>query len=197
MLIHPVMPFAPDRNFGGECNRTMAALPEGAWAVIMDHDAMWTTPHWFAQIEEAIAAKPEAGAFAVVTNRIASPWQRVQEGVIAGDNIHRHREIGEMRRTKYRTLLDITCTKGFGGVATVLSKAAWAETEGYADGLFCVDHSVFFRTKAAGRRSYLIEGLYVYHLRATSSKSGPQEPKWTECPCRGPETMPSERIALP
>lgn len=195
-MLRPVMPFATDRNFGRACNETMAELPDGVWAVILDHDCMWTTPHWHAQILEAIACRPDAGAFAVVTNRIASPWQREPEAIAAGDDVVAHRKIGEARRAR-RTLLDITCTKGFGGVVTIVSKAAWAEAGGYADGLFCIDHSLFFRTVAAGRRVYLIEGLYVYHLRASSSKPGPQEPKWKDCLCRGAEQMPTERIALP
>lgn len=197
MVLRPVMPFAPDRYFGRACNETMAELPDGAWAAIIDHDCMFTTPHWYAQMLEAIAFRPDAGAFAVVTNRIASPWQRVPEGVLAGDVIARHREIGEARRLRNRTLLDITPTKGFGGVVTVLSKEAWREAGGYADEMFCADHSIFFRTIDRGRRVYLIEGLYVYHLRASSSKPGPQEPKWKDCRCRGPEPMPKDRIALP
>lgn len=194
--VFPVMPFALDRNFGRACNETLATLPAGSWAAIIDHDCMFTTPHWFAQMHEAIAAVPDAGAFAVVTNRIAAPWQKAAEGVIAGDDIHAHRKIGEARRHSHRTLLDITETKGFGGVVTLLSRDAWAQTPGYADGLFCIDHSIFFRLKDAGRRVYLIEGLYVYHLRASSSKPGPQVPKWADCPCRGVERMPTSRIAL-
>lgn len=197
MRLVPFMPFDLERNFGRACNEAMALLPADGWAAILDHDAMFMTPHWYAQILEAIDFRPDAGAFAVMTNRIASPWQKVAEGVIAGDNIARHREIGEARRTRNRSLLDITCTKGFGGVVTVLSKAAWEEAGGYADGLFCIDHSLFFRTIGKGRRVYLMENVYVYHLRASSSKPGPQEPKWKDCLCRGHEKMPTERIALP
>lgn len=192
-----VMPFDVDRNFGRACNEAIALLPAGAWAAILDHDAMFTTPHWFAQMQEAIAFRPDAGAFAVVTNRIASPWQKAPEGVDAGDDVIRHRKIGEARRS-CRTLLDITCTKGFGGVVTLVSRDAWEEAGGYADGLYCVDHSLFFRTVAKGRRVYLIEGLYVYHVRASSSARPPAPgAKWADCPCRGPETMPRERITLP
>lgn len=194
--IFPVMPFALDRNFGRACNETLAMLPAGSWAAIIDHDCMFTSPHWFAQMHEAIACKPDAGAFAVVTNRIASPWQKSTEGVAAGDDIHAHRKIGEARRG-VRTLLDITCTKGFGGVVTLVNRDAWAETAGYADGLFCIDHSIHFRLIEKGRRIYLIEGLYVYHLRASSSQRGPQVPKWLDCPCRGIEVQPRERVALP
>lgn len=195
-MIYPMMPFARDRNFGRACNEFLALLPAGTWGVILDHDAMFMTSHWYAQIEEAIACKPDAGAFAVVTNRIASTWQLAVETVRLGDDIRAHRTAGETRRAK-RTLLDITETKGFGGVVTAVNRDAWAETEGYADGLFCVDHSLFFRMRDKGRRIYLIEGLYVYHLRASSSLPGKQEPKWKECPCRGLEQTPRDRITLP
>lgn len=195
-VIRAVMPFARDRNFGRACNEMIAEMPDGAWAVILDHDCMFTTPHWYAQIEEAIACKPDAGAFAVVTNRIASPWQKAPEGAAVGDDILAHRALGEARRMK-RTLLDVTCTKGFGGVVTVVNREAWQECGGYADGMFCIDHSLFFRMVDKGRRIYLIEGLYVYHLRATSSQRGyVQEPKWKGCRCRGAETYPTERILL-
>lgn len=195
--IFAVMPFDVDRNFGRACNEAIELLPAGAWAAILDHDAMFTTSHWYAQMLEAIACRPDAGAFAVVTNRIASPWQKALEAVDAGDDIKRHRAIGEARRA-HRTLLDITCTKGFGGVVTLVSRDAWQQAGGYADGMYCIDHSLFFRTIAHGRRVYLIEGLYVYHLRASSSARPPVVAiKWADCPCRGPETMPKERIALP
>lgn len=196
-MIIPFMPFHRDKLFGRACNEAMALLPPGAWGVILDHDAMFTTSHWFAQIEEAIACRPDAGAFAVVTNRIASPWQRVPEAVLLADDILAHRKLGERRRA-VRTLLDITGTKGFGGVVTVVNRDAWAECGGYyPDAMYCVDHSLFFRLRDRGRRVYLIEGLYVYHLRASSSKPGPQVPKWAECPCRGAEPTPRERVALP
>lgn len=191
------MPFAPDRNFGRACNEAIAEMPDGAWAVILDHDCMFTTPHWHAQIAEAIACRPDAGAFAVVTNRIASPWQKAPEGVSLGDDVTQHRAIGEARRAR-RTLLDITCTKGFGGVVTVVNREAWKECGGYYDdAMFCVDHSLHFRMIDHGRRIYLIEGLYVYHLRASSSRRDvPQEPKWKDCRCRGAEVAPSVRVSI-
>lgn len=191
------VPWARDKNLGRACNEAMARVPDGGWGVLLDHDVMFTTAAWFAQIEEAIACRPDAGAFCVVTNRIASPWQRAPEGEAAGDSLSRHYAVGENRR-KRRTLLDITCTKGYGGVVQAVNKAAWQECGGYADGMFCVDHSAFFRMRAHGRRIYMIEGLYVIHRRVSSDglRVIPPELKWQDCPCRGPEAMPSERIAL-
>lgn len=195
-VIHVVMPFAPDLNLGGAYNRWMESLPDDAWACFLDHDMMWTTPHWYAQLVEAIAFRPAAGAFTACTNRIASPWQKAEE-VADCDDIAYHRKIGEARRAR-RTLLDITCTKGFGGVVTLLSKAAWREAGGYADGMYCVDHSLFFRLVARGRRVFMLDGLYVYHFRGSSGARPPlPAPKVMNCPCRGREEMPHERIALP
>jgi len=188
-------PFAEDRNFGAECNHYLAMAPAGSWVAILDHDIFWGTGRYHELMCEAIAARPDAGAFAVVTNRCASPWQR-SPGAPSTDNIHEHRRHGELCRTSRRTLTDITDTKGFGGVVTLVNRDAWAETEGYADGLFCIDHSLFFRMRDKGRRIYLMDGLYVYHLRETSGAPGRQEPKWKDCPCRGREEMPTERIAL-
>ena len=189
-------PFDLDRNLGRAYNEAMRLLPEDGWSIFLDHDMMLTTPHWYAQIGEAIASRPHAGAFTAVTNRIASPWQRAEEVDQANHDVAYHRAIGEARRAR-RTLLDITCTKGFGGVVTVVSKEAWREAGGYAEGMYCVDHSLFFRLKDRGRRVYMIEGLYVYHWRGSSGARQPLEaPKVADCRCRGAEQMPTERVEL-
>lgn len=197
MKIVPMVPFRTDRNLGAACNEAMAMLADDQWAALIDHDCMFTTPHWYEQLLEVAAFQPDA-TFAVVTNRIASGWQRAPEAQPDSNDIGHHRHIGEVRRREHRTLLDIGCTKGFGGVVTLVSKRAWQDAGGYADGLYCADHSLFFRLRARGRPVYLIEGLYVFHLRASSSQRPPlPAPKWADCPCRGPEEWPTRRIALP
>lgn len=195
MLILPMIPFREDKNLGRAYNEAMALLPADGWAIFQDHDAMPTTPQWFRQFREAIEFRPYAGAFAAMTNRIASPWQQV--GDAKGNDIAAHRAFGR-ERLAVRTLLDVTETKGWGGVMFAVSRAAWAEVGGFADGFYCVDHSLHFKLGAAGRRSYLIEGVYVFHVRESSSARPPLvAPKVANCPCRGRETMPSARITLP
>lgn len=195
-LIVTLMPFREDKNLGRACNELMELVPDGGWGCLLDHDMMFTTTHWFEQLQEAIACRPDAGAFTCMTNRIASPWQRAQVPTNNND-IAWHRQQGEARRAN-RTLLDITCTKGFGGVLTLLNKTAWRESGGYADGMYCADHSQFFRLVDKGWRVYLIEGLYVFHMRASSDARPPLEaPKVPNCRCRGLENQPTERITLP
>lgn len=117
------------------------------------------------------------------------------------DNCHdirHHRALGESRLA-HRSLLDITDTKGWGGVLFALSKRAWRETGGFADGLLCVDHSMHFALQRTGRRSYLLESLYTYHWRRAWGDRLPKDtPIAKDCPCTfGDEMMPTDRVMLP
>lgn len=191
-------PFALDRNLGRAYNEAMALLPSTGWAVFIDHDAIvGLTREWFRLIAEAITFKPDAGAFVAVTNRIDASWQRAEEADRDNHDIGYHTRLA-LQRLKRRTLLDITHTKGFGGVCFALSKPAWAAAGGFADGLLCVDHSIHFGLQRAGRRVWLLENLYVYHRRRAFIGDLPADtPRAANCPCRGAEPMPTFRITLP
>ena len=190
-------PFAADMNLGRAYNEAMALVPDDGWACLLDHDMMLTTREWYRQLEEAIAFRPDAGAFTAATNRCAAPWQRAAEADDNNHDIAYHRAIGRARLER-RTLLDITDTKGFAGVVTCLSKRAWLEAGGFVDGLLCVDHGMFFALQRAGRRIYMLESLYVYHRRRAHGDRLPADtPRVEGCPCRGPEQLPTVRIPLP
>lgn len=196
MKLHTMVPFRSDGNLGRAYNEAMERLPAEDWAVMLDHDAMFTTKRWHAQIEEAIAFQPKAGAFVAMTNRIAAPWQRC--GDAQTNDIALHRRFGEERARSVRTLLDISGTKGWGGVCFAVSRAAWSAAGGFADGLGCVDHSLHFGLQRAGRRVWLIEGLYMFHWRHYGEPDTTTLfPKAANCPCRGAELPPTERMRLP
>lgn len=193
-MIVAFTPFAVDRNYGAACNAHMQLLSDGDWGVIMDHDMMWTTREWFLQIAEAVTAHPRA-MFTAMTNRIAAPWQRPDGVDVNNHDVAYHRELGRLR-LKQRTLLDVTHTKGLGGVIMVVSKAAWQEVGGFVDGLFCVDHNMHFAHADVGRPVYVMENLYVYHWRRAHGDTLVETPK-APCRCRGVEAWPTERISLP
>jgi GT2 family glycosyltransferase len=196
-MIRPMMPYLAG-NLGAAYNVEMERLDEGDWAVFVDHDALaGLTRQWVQVFEEAIAFRPDAGAFVAVTNRIDAVWQRAQEADPENHDIGYHTAIAH-ERLKRRALVDITDTKGFGGVCFAVSKDAWRVAGGFADGVLCVDHSLHFGLQRAGRRVYLLEHLYVYHRRRAFVGQLPDgTPRVTKCPCRGPEVMPSIRIPLP
>lgn len=199
-MILCMTPFDADRNLGRAYNEAMqrlppGSIPSGSWAVFLDHDAMWTTPHWHRQISEAIVAQPDAGAFTACANRIYRPWQ--QAGDPSSHDIVAHRAFGA-ERTKVRTLLDITDADPLGGVVLAVSRDAWDKVGGFADGMACVDHMMHLALARAGLRVYLIEGLYVYHWRrATADAQRAPMPRASGCPCRGRVRAPTSRVTLP
>jgi hypothetical protein len=193
----PFATAADGRNLGKAYNDHVALIPDGDWIWFLDHDAMQVTRDWYPLVLEAIACRPNAGAFVAVTNRIDASWQRATEADQENHDIGYHTRVG-LERLKRRTLLDITSTKGFGGVFFAVSKDAWRAAGGFADGLLCVDHSLHFGLQRICRAVYLIEGLYCYHRRrAFVGPLPPDTPKAAGCPCRGREELPTQRITLP
>lgn len=191
------MPFDAEKNLGRAYNAHMALLPDDAWGVLIDHDVAFVTLDWWHVFRRAIATKPDAGVFTVMTNRIAAPWQ--QTGDRNNHDMGHHCEVAK-QRASIDTLLDITDTKGFGGVVMCLSKKAWKDAGGFVDGMFCVDHNMHFALVDKGYRNYVIEGLYVYHRRRAFgvgvSETGPDAPAKVPCRCRGDERQPAERIRM-
>lgn len=195
-MIHTMVPFRADMNYGKALNEAMGMIPEGDWLAALDHDAMFTTRLWHAQIEEAIAAAPDAGLLTGVANRIGPPWQRA--GHPDNHDVAYHRKLGADRARTHRALLDVTDTKGIGGVLMVLSKATWKRIGGFVDGLNCVDHAAHFAVAAAGLKVYVLEHLYLYHWRRANGDGPPDDaPRALNCPCRGAESMPMRRVRLP
>lgn len=198
-MILAMTPFAPDMNLGGAYNAAMELLPDDGWAVMLDHDCALTTRAWHSQIEEAIRCRPDAGAFVACANRIGAFWQQV--GDRNSHDMVQHRAFGA-ERLKVRTLLDVTDTMGFGGVAFATSKAAWRKAGGFVSGMLCVDHHYHFALRRAGLRVYLLEGWYVYHWRRGPLPNGQADdlprdtPRAKGCPCRGPEKTPTHRVEL-
>lgn len=195
-MIHTMVPFRADMNYGRALNEAMAMIPDGDWLAALDHDALFTTRLWHGQLEEAVRVVPEVGLLGVVANRIGPPWQRA--GNPDCHDIEIHREVGLKRAKERRTLLDVTGTRGLGGVLMVMSKQVWTEIGGFADGLNCVDHAAHFAVRAKGRKVYILESLYLYHWRRANGDGPPEDaPRAANCPCRGPETMPMVRVRLP
>lgn len=197
MYLLTMIPYRDDANLGRAYNEAMALLPDepDTWAIFLDHDATPTTGRWWHQFREAILTVPDAGAIVACTNRIAAAWQRAGDRVI--NDIAWHRQYGK-QRARVRTLLDITETRGWGGVMFALNRAAWQEAGGFADGLGCVDHSIHHRMRAKGRRMYLHQGLYVYHWRHFGEADPTrQHPKAPNCPCQaGDEKVPTVEVQI-
>jgi GT2 family glycosyltransferase len=147
----------------------MALVGANDWVCFLDHDMMFTTPRWHDQLEDAIVTQP-CGSFTAKTNRIYSEWQKVGGLAAESDNLRNHRALGSACDRRL-DIMDVTEREpGWGGVLMLISKAAWLDAGGFADGMMCVDHQMHYALRRAGRRIYCISGLYVYHYRGTSRR---------------------------
>jgi GT2 family glycosyltransferase len=166
------VPYSPDGNLGGAYNRFMQLLPEDGWACFLDHDAIWTTRYWYDQIARAIASTPNISVITAVTNRIANARQRAR-GAPVDHDMRNHRKFGTAQLAKYgHRLVDITNDGPISGVVIVLSKAAWRACGPLPSGLLGVDNHLHASLRSAGRRVFLMPGLYVYHwYRGDGDKS--------------------------
>jgi GT2 family glycosyltransferase len=163
MALITCIAYDTERNLGRAYNEIMEGLAPGDWCCFLDHDAMWTTPRWRAQLEAAILEHPRAGLFAAVTNRIGRKFQ-VVPGAPAGHRLLEHLAFGEALRAKHGSKgKDVTNDSPISGVVMCLSRETWARVGGFKDGFFGVDNRAHQDVARAGRRVVLLPGLYVYH----------------------------------
>lgn len=164
------MPY-PGNDLGHAYNRGMALIPDGDWACFIDHDAYFTTKTWFRLIEEAIAQQPDAGMFCARTNRLTqrkSKWQMI--GDPAENNIKKLRYYGIRLEEKFGSeLREVTTRKQRGGLEPnsgffmVISKTTWTLIGGAQHGKGRVDYAIHEAIQKAGKKIYLIMGLFMYH----------------------------------
>ena len=72
----PYCPRSEGKNLGFAYNELMARLHDDDWACFIDHDACFTTPDWYAQLEEITASLNEPCVLTALANRVGSHWQR-------------------------------------------------------------------------------------------------------------------------
>jgi len=160
--IFTFIPYADDRNFGRACNEHMALLPDDGWGCVLDHDVLFTTSEWHRQMTRAVQTQPD-GCFAAVTNRIKCPFQQVDGVDRKNHDYAYHRTIGQQLLSK-DTLRDVTDSdRTPAGFLMLLSKQAWTDAGHFPEGLHYLDRMMWMALKMAGRRIYIIDGLYLYH----------------------------------
>lgn len=143
----------------------METIGDDDWACFLDHDAMFTTPYWYHQIEEIIRQYPDAGIFTVMTNRIGNPHQKYTEGDSeTNHDIYLHRKIGLKLQAKYgNSVSSLTNSQLISGVVIIIQKKVWKEIGGFKSGLLGVDNDIHEKCKARGFKVLLMKGVYVYH----------------------------------
>jgi GT2 family glycosyltransferase len=151
-----------ERNLGRAYREILARLPPEDHCVFLDHDACWTTRDWYKQILKAIERYPDAGLFGAVTNRIGNKDQ-VVAGAPSGHDMAPHRIFGKALQDKHGTdATDVTDGHVLSGVVLCIPSAARSVIQ-IPNGFFGIDNEMHRAVRRAGKRVYLLRGLYVYH----------------------------------
>ena len=98
-MIYTFIAYAPkehEKDLAWAYNEYMRLLPnDDDWACFIDHDAMFTTPDWYPQMESVIKQNPTYSCFTVTTNRVYANWQ-IPLGINGiNHDMFYHRNIGQ------------------------------------------------------------------------------------------------------
>ncbi len=176
-MIYNFIAYAPkefDMDLGRAYNTYMELLKDDDSACFIDHDAVFTTPTWYLQIQRILDLNPEYSCFSAVTNRIVfrNPWQICRE--LHRDNhlMSDHRSLGlKLQKEKWGSVRDITYEHLMSGVCFVLRKKAWNKVH-FRNGLLGVDYHLHKDLRSNGFKLACMEGVYVYHwYRGDGNKS--------------------------
>ena len=77
-----------------------------------------------------------------------------------------HRQLGaKLQAERYARVTDVTDWKSqaISGVLILIKKELWTRVGGFKEGTLGVDNDIMYRTRAAGERICLMEGVYMYH----------------------------------
>lgn len=167
-MIYNFIAYAPKdhhKDIGWVYNKYMELLASDEdWVCFLDHDAMFTTTDWFAQLEDIIAENPEYGLLSAITNRTGNTEQKVANIDYDNNDICYHRRIGTMAQEQNRTTVtDVSKTRSISGVVMLVKKAVWMKAGGFASGFLKVDNDFHQRVVNVGEKVGIMKGVYVYH----------------------------------
>lgn len=169
-MIHTYIPYAPKEthtNLGMVYNNFMEMIGDDDWACFLDHDATFTTRHWYFQLNEIIEKNPQYGLLTAMTNRIGQKLQVVQGVDTENHDIKYHRAVGKAMQEQHNTnVTDLTTNNSdyfLSGVVILISKKAWKECGGFIEGFLGVDRTLHKNCVENGVSVGRMDGVYVYH----------------------------------
>ena len=163
MTLITAIAYDVERDLGRAYNEIVSRLRPGDHVVFLDHDAVFTTRDWYQQLLAAIERHPEAGMFGAMTNRIGNR-QQVPPGAPAGHDMAAHRVFGAALQKQHGTdVIDVTKGHALSGVVMCFTADVLATNFKFASGFMGVDNQAHRDVVRAGKRVYLLPGLYVYH----------------------------------
>lgn len=173
--IDVVIPYHPG-NLGQSYNVTMKRA-EG-WVLFLDHDILMLRPEWYQMCLDAINQVGEkAGWISGVTNRIVCPDQH-RPLVVDNDDIEKHAEFSNTLFDAHGSeLIKPTTDVPFSGFFILTHKKAWQDAGGFCDGFLGVDNDYYKKLIDKGYETYIMPGLYMYHIYKKKQRLFVDRPK--------------------
>lgn len=161
--IHYLTPYSPEGNIGRAYNEACANVPsEEDWIVIRDGDTMFLTPEWGRQVKDVLEANGDRyGLYGAMTNRVASPRQRI-EGTFDEMDLKKHYLIAEEEERNHWSGVE-DMEEDVAGFFMAFRKSTWTKVGGFKENTPVFDRKFTRAVRKAGLGVGLMRGLYVLH----------------------------------
>ena len=161
-----VIPWGIDGNLGAAYNRSMQKIND--WVIFQDHDVIQLNPFWYHMVLDVIAALGHtAGLITGTTNLIACPMQFCPDAPKSLDLVE-HMQFSKDMFQKFGNQPYMVVAENmplaFSGFFMVTHKEAWEKVGGFKDGFLGVDNAYHHAVLNSGYKTYVIPGLYMFHL---------------------------------
>ena len=161
-MIYYFAPFDSEKNIGRSHNQHCEIVPNAEdWICITDSDVLFLLPDTKKQIEDVIRKHDNTyQAFGCLTNRIASPHQRIL-GWFKETNILLHKAKAQTAQdTHYADVAETDIN--IAGFLMIFQKKTWDKYR-FSDNSIRFDSEFTDKIKADGGRLAIMQGVYVFH----------------------------------
>lgn len=169
------IPYFEDMQLGRAYNIAMETVND--WVLFVDHDLMIPlNPYYYNACKMAIhELGHRAGWITCKTNRIACASQLCREAPKTNDIFEHMRHAKQLWRKHGKAY--IKQNEGgkangapFSGFFMLTHKKAWQDVGGFKDGFLGVDNDYYKKLLEYGYDTYVLQGVYVYHLYGLKKK---------------------------
>jgi GT2 family glycosyltransferase len=162
-MIYLNTPIGKKEEFGNNINRFVDIIGNDDWALIVDHDTLFTTTHWFGQVISA--TKKGDALLTCVMNKSGNPPQKID---CNSDSLEEHFKKGRELYEQYGSEME-KISGEFCAAFMLFPKKIWEDVGGFKSGFRGIDYD-FFKRVGDKYPIKLLKGLYIYHRKISNSK---------------------------
>jgi len=163
MKIHFVTPYSFEKDLGKAYNEEFEKVKDdNDWVALGDGDSHFFTD-FGRQIRAHILARPHAGMFTCLTNRVGNK-QQCYGGVCSENSDYLyHARLAKRLEVANRGLVKES-TRIISGILMVVQKKTWKEVGGFHEhGILKVDNIFSKKLLDRGKKIYIMQDIYMIH----------------------------------